>query len=284
MSRRSLLRFQYWFWSCRGGPYSVFNIGLGHVTPVSASSFMCSSVITLQPARYFRTIFGQLNQILFFVKTWKRSMLVIYKQVDDNVDYVRIFVMDYMDIYLSYSLFIWFISFTVVIQNVFSPLQTGQLWLDLYKNDQYQVTGYAHNSQDYASASNAIVLQLAQSTRIHNRLFGPLLSLFVSLLLFVSFFCLQAMLSVVCSPSQINYSPFKTLNMSYQGSHFTYAHFLTAGKATVALLLAVLFVLNIWSYGIMDCTSMLFTLGNRVPKTRGVNGVAFFIPIGKQLQ
>lgn len=34
------------------------------------------------------------------------------------------------------------------------------MWLDLYMNDQYEITAYAHNTADYASASNALVLSL----------------------------------------------------------------------------------------------------------------------------
>ena len=35
------------------------------------------------------------------------------------------------------------------------------MWLDLYRNGQYQISGYAHNSADYASAGNSGVLTLA---------------------------------------------------------------------------------------------------------------------------
>ncbi|XP_052814587.1 complement C1q-like protein 3 [Mya arenaria] len=42
----------------------------------------------------------------------------------------------------------------------------GTLWLDLYKNDEYQITGYAHNNNDWAAASNAMLLQLAENDRV----------------------------------------------------------------------------------------------------------------------
>ncbi|KAL3854123.1 hypothetical protein ACJMK2_013401, partial [Sinanodonta woodiana] len=38
----------------------------------------------------------------------------------------------------------------------------GQLWLELMKNGEYMVSGYAHQTQDYASASNAILLSLEE--------------------------------------------------------------------------------------------------------------------------
>ncbi|KAL4217358.1 Complement C1q-like protein 2 [Mactra antiquata] len=37
---------------------------------------------------------------------------------------------------------------------------SGQMWLDLYKNGAYEITAYAHNGQDYAAASNSILMDL----------------------------------------------------------------------------------------------------------------------------
>ncbi|XP_045183080.1 complement C1q-like protein 4 isoform X2 [Mercenaria mercenaria] len=46
---------------------------------------------------------------------------------------------------------------------------TGQMWLDLYKNGAYEVTAYAHNTVDYASASNAILLSLKLGDQVYIR-------------------------------------------------------------------------------------------------------------------
>ena len=42
------------------------------------------------------------------------------------------------------------------------------MWVDLYKNSDYQMTGYAHNAGDYAAASNSMVLQLNQGKLKYN--------------------------------------------------------------------------------------------------------------------
>ncbi|KAH3747688.1 hypothetical protein DPMN_182117 [Dreissena polymorpha] len=45
----------------------------------------------------------------------------------------------------------------------------GSLWMDLYKNGVYQITGYAHNENEYAAASNAILLQLVENDTVYIR-------------------------------------------------------------------------------------------------------------------
>ncbi|XP_069107599.1 complement C1q-like protein 4 [Argopecten irradians] len=47
-----------------------------------------------------------------------------------------------------------------------------QLWLDLYKNSNYVVTGHAHAVHDYASSSNAVVLTLDQGDALYIRARG----------------------------------------------------------------------------------------------------------------
>ncbi|XP_053385498.1 complement C1q-like protein 2 [Mercenaria mercenaria] len=43
----------------------------------------------------------------------------------------------------------------------------GTMNLDVYKNDQYQIGTYAHNANDYASASNSITLSLQNGDRVY---------------------------------------------------------------------------------------------------------------------
>ena len=54
----------------------------------------------------------------------------------------------------------------------------GTIWLDLYKNSMYVVSGFAHTDHEYGTASNDAVLELKEGDRVHvqgrgdNQLFG----------------------------------------------------------------------------------------------------------------
>merc|ERR1711879_801216 len=43
----------------------------------------------------------------------------------------------------------------------------GYLWLDLYKNSEYQAAAYAHVTGEYGSASNAVVLELKKDDIVY---------------------------------------------------------------------------------------------------------------------
>ncbi|XP_033728851.1 complement C1q-like protein 4 [Pecten maximus] len=47
-----------------------------------------------------------------------------------------------------------------------------QLWLDLYHNNNYVVTGHAHAVHDYASSSNAVVLTISRGDAVYIRARG----------------------------------------------------------------------------------------------------------------
>ncbi|XP_060557879.1 complement C1q-like protein 4 [Ruditapes philippinarum] len=43
----------------------------------------------------------------------------------------------------------------------------GTMSLDVYKNNDYQISAYAHNTADYAAASNALTVSLAVGDRVY---------------------------------------------------------------------------------------------------------------------
>ena len=54
----------------------------------------------------------------------------------------------------------------VVMMHALSELN-GQLWLDLYRNDDYLISAYAHTTAQYATASNVGVVRFNASDLLH---------------------------------------------------------------------------------------------------------------------